>query len=108
MKKHRILWLLWILIAFSSVSFACIPSETLRAIISHRREFLAAKANVTDKVMADPKALEILLEKSDKRSSRNFRANDGTEEDESAEDSVTEAPVTTTTTTFKPDTIDDP
>ena len=105
MKKHHILWLLWILIAFSSVSFACVPSETLRAIISHRREFLEAKANVTDQVMTDPKALEILLEKSDKRRSRNFRAN---EEDESAEDCVTEAPVTTTTTTFKPDTIDDP
>ena len=105
MKKKHLFWILWILIAFSSVSQTCIPSETLRPIVAHRREFLLAKANVTDPVIVDPNALQILQGKSE--TNRSFRANDVTEK-ESDEDSVTEAPVTTTTSTFKPDTIDDP
>ena len=94
-----------ILLTFSSTSWACIPSNTLRPIIEHRREFLLKNSNMTAQVPVDPNAIEILESASDFRARSNEREEKVEEE---SEISVTEPTLTTTTSTFKPDTIDDP
>ena len=97
--------ILLILLTFSSTSWACIPSNTLRPIIEHRREFLLKNSNMTAQVPVDPNAIEILESTNDYRSRSNEREEKVEEE---SEISVTEPTLTTTTSTFKPDTIDDP
>ena len=96
--------ILLILLTFSSTSWACIPSNTLRPIIEHRREFLLKNSNMTAQVPVDPNAIEILDSANDYRT----RSNEREEQVEESEISVTEPTLTTTTSTFKPDTIDDP
>ena len=97
--------ILLILLMFSSTSWACIPSNTLRPIIEHRREFLLKNSNMTAQVPVDPNAIEILESANDYRARSNEREEQVEEE---SEISVTEPTLTTTTSTFKPDTIDDP
>ena len=97
--------ILLLLLAFSSVSWACIPSKTIRPIIAHRREFLLENSNMTDPVPVNPDALKILDNTSEFRARSNYRAADQVEEPEVG---ITVPPMTTTTSTFKPDTIDDP
>ena len=98
--------ILLLLLAFSSVSWACIPSKTIRPIIAHRREFLLENSNMTDPVPVNPDALEILdNDASGFRARSDYRAEDQVEEPEVG---ITVPPMTTTTSTFKPDTIDDP
>ena len=97
--------ILLILLTFSSTSWACIPSNTLRPIIEHRREFLLKNSNMTAQVPVDPNAIEILESANDYRARSNEREEKVEEE---SEVSVTEPTLTTTTSTFKPDTIDDP
>ena len=97
--------ILLILLTFSSTSWACIPSNTLRPIIEHRREFLLKNSNMTAQVPVDPNAIEILESANDYRARSNEREEKVEEE---SEISVTEPTLTTTTSTFKPDTIDDP
>ena len=97
--------ILLILLTFSSTSLACIPSNTLRPIIEHRREFLLKNSNMTAQVPVDPNAIKILESANDYRARSNEREEKVEEE---SEISVTEPTLTTTTSTFKPDTIDDP
>ena len=60
---------------------------------------------MTAQVPVDPNAIEILESANDYRARSNEREEQVEEE---SEISVTEPTLTTTTSTFKPDTIDDP